>query len=83
MIYIIFELIGRQLEKPCLLPCLLNGLILNSGLNPLSHRTARQRSPSSYGDVFLAPTEIDCAALGPDSLSLTEDPHPTFRQKSK
>jgi len=48
-----------------------------------THRTARQRSPSSYGDVFLAPTEKNCAVLGPDSLSLTEAPHPTSKEKSK
>jgi len=31
--------------------------------------------------VFLAPTEIYFAALGPDSLSLTEPPHPTSKEK--
>ena len=33
--------------------------------------------------VFLAPTEIYFAALGPDSLSHTEPPHPTSKEKSK
>jgi len=33
--------------------------------------------------VFLAPTEIYCAALAPDSLSHTEPYHPTFKEKSR
>jgi len=31
--------------------------------------------------VFLALTEIYCGALGPDSLSHTEPPHPTSKEK--
>ena len=33
--------------------------------------------------VFLAPTEKYFAALGPFSLSDTEPPHPTSKEKSK
>jgi len=32
--------------------------------------------------VFLAPTEIYCAALAPESLSHTEPYLPTFKEKS-
>jgi len=33
--------------------------------------------------VFFAPKEIYCAALGTDSLSHTEPPHPISKEKSR
>jgi len=70
-----------EIAKPAILEIIYEGFELNRKCAP-TEMTDRD-AQAHMAIVFLAPTENSCAALAPDSLSLTAPYHPTFKGKSK